>query len=356
MLTSESSAAEPQSPTAATATGDVCRICDCRRGRRHHVREMMFGFRDWFDYFECADCGSLQLTNPPADMGRYYPFEYYAFQAKPPQLPKGSALRKWLVHKRNGAEIFGGSWFWRRVAAFRRGWVDDIKSLVAPTRVNNFHASILEVGCGSGRLLHYFMRVGFDCLLGIDPYLPEDVDFGPSLRLEAKSLDQLTLTNFDFIIFDHSLEHIPDQLAALRKVHQLLSPTGACLIRIPIAASDVWEKYGTDWFELDAPRHFCIHTPASLRTAAARAGLELFHFKYEGVSEAYWGSELYRRDIPLYSNGRLIDLESVFSGDQLAAFKRSAALSNAAGRGGRGAFYLRRAGAWTSTGTALATP
>ena len=34
-----------------------------------------------------------------------------------------------------------------------------------------------------------------------------------------------------------------------------------------------WDSYGVDWWELDAPRHLFVHTPASIERLAAEAGL-----------------------------------------------------------------------------------
>ena len=50
----------------------TCNICKNGLGKIHQVREMMFGFRDVFEYFECSGCGCLQLINPPGPTrGRY---------------------------------------------------------------------------------------------------------------------------------------------------------------------------------------------------------------------------------------------------------------------------------------------
>ncbi len=32
-----------------------------------------------------------------------------------------------------------------------------------------------------------------------------------------------------------------------------------CLIRIPIKTEHIWNLYGVDWVQVDAPRHFYIH-------------------------------------------------------------------------------------------------
>ena len=310
----------------------------------HGVREMMFGFRDTFSYFECAACGCLQLTDPPADIARYYPQDYYSFEPlPPPRLSQRSPVKQWLFRKRTTTQILGGNWLWSFITALRpAGHVADLAKLFRHTNVSTLEARILDVGCGNGRLLRRLLEVGFCRLMGVDPNLPKDIDFGPELQIQSKTLEQLNDTGFDLILFDHSLEHIADQIATLGIVRRLLTQRGVCVVRLPIAASDVWKDYGVNWAELDAPRHHMIHTPTSFRLAAAEADLDVYHIEYEGIAGAYWVSELYKRDIPFFSKGHLVDPASMFSPDELAVFERRAEQANAAGSGGRAAFYLRR--------------
>ena len=44
------------------------------------VREMMYGFKDEFDYFECGNCGCLQIEQIPDDLSKYYPENYWQFE------------------------------------------------------------------------------------------------------------------------------------------------------------------------------------------------------------------------------------------------------------------------------------
>jgi hypothetical protein len=61
-----------------------CRICGNPVGNREYVaREMMFGLRDSFVYFQCAECRCLQIAEFPADMSRYYPASYYSCSGLP---------------------------------------------------------------------------------------------------------------------------------------------------------------------------------------------------------------------------------------------------------------------------------
>ena len=64
-------------------TGRSCPLCDGAVRGEHRAREMMFGLRDRFLYGECRDCGSLVLLDPPADLGPYYPPDYYSLSPRP---------------------------------------------------------------------------------------------------------------------------------------------------------------------------------------------------------------------------------------------------------------------------------
>lgn len=54
-----------------------CRICASAAIRVFYAREMMFGTREVFQYFECTDCGCVQILSYPDDIARQYPKEYY---------------------------------------------------------------------------------------------------------------------------------------------------------------------------------------------------------------------------------------------------------------------------------------
>src|SRR5258706_6223401 len=57
-----------------------CRICGAiARGAKKHIgTEMMYGTREQFAYFECCECGCLQIEDIPEDLSRFYPPGYYS--------------------------------------------------------------------------------------------------------------------------------------------------------------------------------------------------------------------------------------------------------------------------------------
>jgi hypothetical protein len=219
------------SPTAATdpvvvPAGFRCRVCGHADGFvGHRAKEMMFGSHEAFDYALCAGCGCLQIVNVPSDLGRHYGAGYYSYQG--PSLAAGFKRR--LV-----------AWLQRARSRHLTGGIDPLGWCVAHVKPHTALASlrtlrlardarILDVGCGGGELLLALQGAGFTQLLGVDPFVSHDLDLGQGLRVLRKSLSQ-TDGVFDLIMFHHSLEHMPDQGAALGAAFQRLAPVRCGLV------------------------------------------------------------------------------------------------------------------------------
>ena len=307
----------------------------------------MFGTRDEFRYFECDRCCCLCLMDPPADLSPYYPSDkYYSFNETPPvSIPK-NPIRRWLKHFRDRSICLGrgglGGWIADRYpnqdASHFRKWFKH-------TSVRSHKAAILDVGCGSGWHLRQLYGLGFTNLSGVDPYLPADLNYGP-VRIHANNLSVLTGRTFDFIMLHHSFEHVAEQVHELNQIRRLLTPDGTCMIRIPIVSRGPWQTYGTNWAEIDAPRHFVLHSEMSLKLAAEAAGLSLKCIQYESDAFAYAASELYCRGLSLYDNsaGCRRQFDSVFAASEQRQFQALSKLHHVPGWAGRAAFFLTRSG------------
>jgi len=52
----------------------TCKICGNKENNTEYTaREMMFGFRDEFNYFQCNNCQCLQIESFPENISKYYP-------------------------------------------------------------------------------------------------------------------------------------------------------------------------------------------------------------------------------------------------------------------------------------------
>ncbi|HSJ23519.1 MAG TPA: class I SAM-dependent methyltransferase [Longimicrobiales bacterium] len=319
-----------------SASPPPCRICDNEVGNRSFpATEMMLGLRDRFEYFECGRCGALQIGRIPADLAPYYAPPYYSFQ--PPV--NAGVVRSWLM-QRLAKHALGG----RSAIGAALARVHPAPPLIAGIgrRGLGLDARILDVGSGAGQLLVSLRDYGFRNLLGLDAFIDSDREYD-GVRIRRASLEQLDET-FDLIMFHHSFEHVPDPAQTLRDARERLAEGGSILIATPVA-SRTWREYGPDWVELDAPRHLHVHTVTSLEFLAKATGLVVDRVVWDSSGFELWGSEQYRRGIPLAdpaSHG-MGGAGKVFSAREMKQFDAQAALLNSTGQAGRATFWLASA-------------
>jgi SAM-dependent methyltransferase len=319
---------------------NACRICGNGVGNQlHRVREMMYGSRDTFEYLECLACGCLQIASVPTNVARYYPKDYWHFQqARMPD--KDSWFGRWL-QKRQACYWFSSQPdpLGRLLSHGRQ--IPRHITWLREAGVVNFDAAVLDVGCGLGDRLRSLAQAGFRNLSGIDPYIETDFHYPDGVKVYKRSLAKVT-GRYDFITLHHSFEHMSEPLNVMRHLRRLVKPSGRLLIRIPVADSRAWREYGTDWVQLDAPRHHYLHTRRSLGLLADQTGLHIDRIRCDATAFQFWGSEQYRRDIPLYDPRSFEVNEShpLFTVEELRAFRDTTWALNHMGEGDQACFYL----------------
>jgi len=268
-------------------TNQSCVICANTSGNVIHLtREMMFGTRESFRYLECGACRCLMLLDAPADMSRHYPSGYYAYArdrgikaivrtARARFAAGHLSPLGWLV-----TVVFGPDYTMRSIGNAAISHSD----------------RVLDVGCGSGQLLSIMHALGYRDLNGVDPFIDADIEDKNGIRIRKAHLSEIT-QRYDVIMFNHSFEHMSDPVAVFADLKRLLAPGGRVLIRIPVACSAAWQRFGVHWVHLDPPRHLFIHSTQSVDLLARGAGLEITSMVYEGNASQFIGSEQYERGI-----------------------------------------------------------
>ncbi len=324
----------------------TCRICSAVGNHPTFVaREMMFGTRETFPYFQCVACSCLQIVNIPSDLSKYYPAGYYSYSNS--QTGKQvSAFTRLLQKQRIRTALFGKGYKLNTLLKLFVNYPKQLyeyqwPKLVGKPGFTSFDEPILDVGCGSTSWwLTQLWQIGFTNLTGIDPFIPNDTQNNGAC-IYKKNLEDLG-GKFQLISFHHSLEHIPQQLTTLKQVKRLLAADGICLIRIPIVSSYVWEKYKTNWVEMDPPRHLYLHSVDSICRCASKAGLRLIGISYDAIELEFFGSEQYIRDIPLFDPRSLaVNPESnIFSLEEKAFFRHEVERVNREKTAGRAEFLF----------------
>jgi SAM-dependent methyltransferase len=314
-----------------------CRVCGHdKENQSYDVKEMMIGYRDLFRYFQCSRCLCLQIGEIPPDLSKYYPDTYYSYHTDFYQ----NKLKKVLVGLRD-SYLLGEGGFIGKILSARYPREDLLCfGLVPGWR----QSSILDVGCGSGTLLYSLREAGVKKLLGVDPFVTKDIEYPNGLRVQKNELFEVEGT-WDIVMFHHSFEHVSDPVKTFENVARLLALKGGrCIIRIPTVSSYAWSHYGVHWVQLDAPRHLFLHSIESMKLLADKSGLVLDNVVYDSTAFQFWGSEQYKKDIPLQDKRSYLKnrKKSLFSKVEISAFAERARDLNRHQQGDQAVFIFKK--------------
>ncbi|MBD1395267.1 class I SAM-dependent methyltransferase [Mucilaginibacter glaciei] len=303
-----------------------CRICDHKLIPGLVFREMMFGMRDEFGYGECPNCGSIQILTVPHHIDKYYPEYYVSFTQTIPELKRQPFFKR----------LFKNARVKRKYQTSNSATLSLLKPIMAlPTQ------KILDIGCGRGELICKLFNKGFENVTGVDKFISQPIDYGYRVEVLKKELSELPANSYDILIMHHVLEHVDDQLDQLRECYRLLKKGGKIVIAIPLLG-EAWDLYQRNWVQLDAPRHFVLHTLKSMDILAKKSNFTINEVVFDSTAFQFLGSELYRQDIPLTlpDTHTWYPFEQKFSPEQIADYETRAKALNAAQRGDAARFYL----------------
>lgn len=316
----------------------ICKICSNDKDNKSFIaREMMFGLRDEFVYFQCSNCNCLQIAEFPKDISKYYLKNNYC-SFKEVEEKKYHGLGGYFNSKIVGSNVLNAS-FGSNLLRFL--FPDKFTNFLSKV-IKDYNTSILDVGCGNGNnFLYPLYEAGFHNVSGCDLFINEDIKYKNGLNIYKSELADMH-GEYDMICFNHSFEHISTPLETLQKTFELLPKGGCCIIRIPTSSSYVWKYYGVNWFQLDAPRHYFLHSIESIQYLVDQTNFVLEDYVFDSTHHQFTNSERYKRDITLREKvyrsawGRL---HFVF---QKIIYKIKTRRLNKQNCGDQATFYLRK--------------
>ncbi len=305
-----------------------CRICGSSDGVIDVFPEKIFGTFEKFEYFECNECGCVQIIDIPEDMSQYYPEEYGSHT---PVSAKKIKPYKRMICKillTASSRPFFKSFLQRVLKQ------SSIFRWLLTAGVSN-ESKVLDVGCGMGGLLCKMWNCGVHTLVGIDPFIPSPINYKKNFHIIKGDINQIS-EQFDLIICNHSLEHMPNQniLGVLR---DLLTEQGCLIIRIPLSQKYLWKTFRENWAQLDPPRHLFLHSEKSFHKLADSNGFEVFQTFNECHAGSVASSEKLKKNLS-YS----LSNKKVFTDEERKNFVQFAKKLRLNNEGDQATFFLKK--------------
>ena len=238
-----------QSPTKCIA---------CGAANENYIDEIWddrYGSPGVFSILKCVNCGQM-VTSPllaerdlPALYSTYYPRRDVDFEA----LKKEAAL-----------VLLPGAEETRR----RNGTDNQGHYLVKPGQL------VLDIGCGSCVSLLEVRNLGGEAWgVEADPNVRAIADhFGLKVHIGSIHDNPFTGADFDLIVMNQVIEHVPDPAALLKLVHGRLRPGGRVVLSFPNAASLNKRLSGRQWINWHVPYHLHHFNKQSFTRVANQAG------------------------------------------------------------------------------------
>ncbi len=151
---------------------------------------------------------------------------------------------------------------------------------------------ILDVGCAEGRLLKAFCDLGCECW-GIEhPKYPSHRFINPDqityLQGELGSLN-LPDESFDLIILWHVLEHMNDPRGTMKRLTEMLAPSGTMIVAVPNFQSIEAEIFKRFWFHVDIPWHKFHFSGRSMERLAQECRLRIMRVNTLCIEQGVYG-------------------------------------------------------------------
>ena len=207
-----------------------------------------------FAFVRCERCGLVRLSPRPlvSEFGKIYPREYSPFH-----FDKGDSIGYKARRIRDRLMVRG----------YLKGLPDSAK--------------ILDVGCGDGALVRSMRLFGparFElaaCDINsafVDNLRGLAIDTYPGDFLEL----DLPRAHYDMILCSHTLEHVPDPTAFVKRMAELLAPGGQIVIQVPSPTGlNWWLHRSRYWSGYHVPRHFWLFRRAHLDILSDQVGLQV---------------------------------------------------------------------------------
>jgi len=261
-----------------------CYLCGERGTLAYaHLHDHLFSAPGVWSLRRCPACALVWLDPQPHRESHAALYAQYYTHA--PEVPDRLAalrhgIRRLVLAAAYGYEELATGRLERTVGRLL-SWIGPLREIVGGSvrwLDGARRGRLLDVGAGDGHFLAHMRDLGWD-VRGVEPdssaVRVAAERFGLPVTHGTLDTDRLALPVCDAITLFHVLEHVPDPVATLAHAKQLLRPSGQVVVVTPNAQSLAQRLFRADWRGWEPPRHLFVFSPATLRTCAERAGLQV---------------------------------------------------------------------------------
>lgn len=145
--------------------------------------------------------------------------------------------------------------------------------LAAKSRRNKL--TILDAGCGRGELLDFLIPWGEVTAIDAFDYAVDFCRRHYNANVHKMLIQDMSFesNSFDFIFCVDAVEHIKDDLAAMKELYRVLKPQGFLIVTVP-AFMSLWGYHDKN------EGHVRRYTAATFRQLSHQAGFEIEQCRY----------------------------------------------------------------------------
>jgi SAM-dependent methyltransferase len=259
-----------------------CPACNSNEGKYK-------GEKSGFQIFSCQDCGTLYTSKLPESGATKNYDDYY--------VPENLSVPT-FIHKR----------------------LDQIVATFSLYRQQN---RLLDLGCGSGLLMHAAARAGWDASgVEVSPAAVEYVRQQNYGKVFCGKLDEAHYPDnyFDVVASSEVLEHVDDPQAFVLEVERVLRPGGLFWATTPHGRGVSAKLLGLKWSIVGPPDHLHLFSVNGVRMLLKAAGFERIRIATHAVNPYELFNGLRHPSKISESRTDLLNTERVQSSYQLNEF------------------------------------
>ncbi len=261
-----------QNPQIADQQTVLCPICSAPSHYDFSGRDLMYGLRVRYDYYQCTACCSVfQVPMPDMTMiASFYPENYMVYDQET-RVRKVSAMRQAILRRTRGYKHLRPS-LPARVFAFLAA---PFSGAMTPSWEGG--GRMLDIGCGNGRFMTAMRSLGW-AVQGVE-FSEAGVSAARMSGLDVHHGDLASAAfpdgAFDLVTVRHVVEHVPDPHGFIAEIARVIRPGGRLVIETPNSDALGRQWFGPRWYANDVPRHLFLFSLKNMELLGAVHGLRV---------------------------------------------------------------------------------